>query len=177
MNTTTLIPVEAFLASGAYEKCEYIEGRVVEAPVGNKRHSRIQLQCGALLAAHLKDRSGAYCGTELRCRITVGGKTRFYQPDVVVVLNDPDPDSEYLDRAPDLVVEIRSPSNTTAELTRKMEHYFANGARLGWIILPDEQAVLALSPTAPPRTLRSGDRLDAAEILPGFAAPVDDLFS
>ncbi len=46
---------------------------------------------------------------------------------------------------PDLVVELASPSDEgprgVTALRRKMDLYQANGARLGWLLLPEERAV------------------------------------
>lgn len=86
---------------------------------------------------------------EPHCRLQVGARVRYMLPDVGVVLNDNDPDGLYLQRAPDLVVEIRSPEDSIAMIHRKMAVYFENGAQLGWIILPEEKSVLVLTPNAP----------------------------
>jgi Uma2 family endonuclease len=46
---------------------------------------------------------------------------------------------------PDLVIELASPSDTgprsATALRRKMDLFQANGARLGWLLLPEERAV------------------------------------
>jgi Uma2 family endonuclease len=46
---------------------------------------------------------------------------------------------------PDLVLELASPSDEgprgVSALRRKMDQYQANGARLGWLLLPEERAV------------------------------------
>ena len=42
---------------------------------------------------------------------------------------------------PDLVVELASPSDELEDLRRKMVAYMTNGARLGWLLLPQKRTV------------------------------------
>jgi Uma2 family endonuclease len=79
--------------------------------------------------------------------------------------------------APDLAVEILSPSNTTAEIHGKIVEYLENGTKLIWVINPEEEYVLVYkSNPSPDRLLRFVDILSGEEILPDFSFPVADLF-
>jgi len=83
----------------------------------------------------------------------------------------------FLEGAPDLVVEILSPSNTVEEIHNKLVEYFENGARLVWVIHPKENYVLVYqSAQSPDRLLKSTDSLDGEDIVPGFTLPIADLF-
>ena len=83
----------------------------------------------------------------------------------------------FLEGAPDLAVEILSPSNTVAEIHDKLVEYFENGARLVWVINPKEKYVLVYrSSQEPDRLLKSVDSLDGEEIVSGFTLPVAELF-
>ena len=172
------VSVEDYLSNPAYEHYEYIDDQPVELNVGNKPHSSIQANCIGFFFLYFKNRSIGRVAAELRCRLKVAGRTRFYLPDVSVILG-PDDYSEirFLDRAPDLVVEIRSPDDSLSSLLRKMDDYFANGAKLAWLILPEERCVLVLGPNAPMRTVLPGESLDGGEFLPELQIPVDELFS
>ena len=77
----------------------------------------------------------------------------------------------------DLVVEIRSPGDSLPRLFRKIDDYIANGTRIAWLILPEDQCVFVLARNAPMRTALLGETLDGGEILPEFKIPVDDLLS
>jgi Uma2 family endonuclease len=171
------LSLEEYLSDPAYERFEYIDGQPVELNVGNKPHSRIQLACGARLYQYFQQHGGGYVAAELRCRLRAGGQPRMYLPDIAVVLSDQDTaETRFLDRAPDLVVEVRSPDESLAGLHRKIQDYFANGARLAWVILPEERSVLVFIPNAPTRTVISGEILDGGEVLPELQIPVDALF-
>ena len=123
---------------------------------------------------YFDSRPGNYVGTELHCRLRIGGKVRFRLPDLAVVLGAFAED--YLDRGPDLAVEIRSPEDSIASQLRKIDDYFLNGTKLAWLILPEEQSVLVLVPHAAPRTLVAGETLDGGDLLPDLRIPVADLF-
>jgi len=165
-----------YLSNPAYEHAEYVDGQIVEPTVGSKWHSRVQVNCGWKLDKYFDTHTGGYAAVRLHCRLTIGSRTRFYLPDVAVVLGDDAPEARFLDRAPDLAVEIRSPDDTIAQLTRKMGDYFASGAKLGWLILPEERSVLVFAPHAVPRTFVAGEILDGGELLAGLQIPLDELF-
>jgi len=172
------LPLEEYLSNPAYEHCEYIDGEAVELNVGNKPHSRIQVKCARKLDEYFDRRPGGYVASELRCRLKVGGRPRIYLPDLAVVLGDEDTaETRYLNRAPDLVVEVRSPDDSLSALHRKIGDYLANGSRLAWLILPEESAVLVFTPNAPTRTAMAGETLDGGELLPELKIPVDALFA
>jgi Uma2 family endonuclease len=173
---TRVVKEAEYLSNPTFEHCELIDGRIVETNVGTKPHSRIQMKCGKLLDNYFESHPGGYAATELRCRLLVRGRRCFYQPDVCAVRNDDTPDSAFLDRAPDLAIEVRSPGDSIAELMRKMDDYFANGTRLGWILLPEEKSVLILAPKQPARTAKPGESLDGGAVLPGLKIPVGKLF-
>lgn len=51
------------------------------------------------------------------------------------------PDDEYLDGAPDLVVEVVSPSNTADELEEKRLICLANGRLSFWVVYPERKSI------------------------------------
>lgn len=83
----------------------------------------------------------------------------------------------FLDGAPDLAVEVLSPSNTVEEIHNKLVEYFENGTRLAWVIHPSEKYILVYcSAQEPDRLLKSVDFLEGEAVIPGFTMPVADLF-
>jgi Uma2 family endonuclease len=112
---------------------------------------------------------------ELHCRLQVGGETRYRLPDLCVMLGPPV--DGHPERAPEFCVEIRSPDDSIADQVAKFEDYFANGCRLGWLVLPEENSVLILTPGSSTRAARMGDTLDGGDVLPGLAVPVETLFA
>jgi Uma2 family endonuclease len=67
--------------------------------------------------------------------------TTVVQPDIVVVCDKEKRGPEGCRGAPDLVVEILSPSNTAIEMERKFDVYREAGVREYWIVNPDSKTV------------------------------------
>jgi Uma2 family endonuclease len=79
--------------------------------------------------------------------------------------------------APDLAVEVLSPSNTDAEMQRKRHEYFAAGCRLVWMVDPDARTVAVYTAPAQATVLREEQTLDGGSVLPGFTLPLRQLFA
>jgi Uma2 family endonuclease len=69
---------------------------------------------------------------------------------------------------PDLVVELASPSDRLPALRRKMAAYQANGAPLGWLLLPDTRSVEVWRRGRDPELLEGPASLEGAPELPGL---------
>ena len=79
------------------------------------------------------------------------------------------------DLAPDLAVEVISPSNTAREMERKLQDYLAAGVRLVWYVHPGPQEVHVY--TAERQAVLTIDQeLPGGDVLPGFVLPLRQLF-
>jgi len=78
--------------------------------------------------------------------------------------------------APDLAVEIFSPSDGVRQLMRKVKQYFAAGCHTVWIVYPERREIHVLEASGTDRLLRPGDLLEAPDLLPGFSVPVALIF-
>jgi Uma2 family endonuclease len=86
------------------------------------------------------------------------------------------PPGQVLGVAPDLVVEVLSPSNTKAEMDRKLREYFKAGVRLVWIIDPDPKTAVAYRSVADATPIAPHESLDGGDVLPGFTLSLAELF-
>ena len=81
---------------------------------------------------------------------------------------------------PDLVVELASPSDEgprgVSALRAKMAAYQANGARLGWLLLPHEQAVEVWSASDSPQRLEQLQVLEATSDFPGLSLQLAEIW-
>ena len=82
----------------------------------------------------------------------------------------------FLPIAPDLAVEVLSPSETASELDEKLADYRTAGTALVWVVDPEKRRVSVIAADAPARWLREGDTIDGGSVVPGFTCPVSDLF-
>ena len=84
---------------------------------------------------------------------------------------------------PDLVVELASPSDEgprgLTALRNKMANYQANGAQLGWLLIPEQQAV-EIWPAAGQgehQRLEAATTLDAGPLFPGLVINLHEIWS
>jgi Uma2 family endonuclease len=87
------------------------------------------------------------------------------------------PDVPIPDLVPDLAVEVLSPSNTKAEMARKLREYFLSGTRLVWLVDPRKRTVRVYCSPERAKVLREGDVLDGGDVLPGLRIPLRQLFA
>ena len=85
-------------------------------------------------------------------------------------------DRRFFPGAPDLAVEILSPSNRPSDMHAKVADYLAAGTRLVWIVDPERRIVTEHRTLLAPRRLGPADALDGGGVLPGFAMQVEELF-
>lgn len=83
----------------------------------------------------------------------------------------------YLDVAPELVVEIMSPSDTWREVIDKLEEYFNIGVLVVWVADPDKQQVYVYRSLTDVQRFTEADVLPGGEVLPEFSIPVAELFA
>lgn len=78
--------------------------------------------------------------------------------------------------APDLAVEVLSPSETASTLEDKLADYRRAGTPLIWVVDPRHRLVTAHPADAPSSSLREGDTLTGGRVLPDFRCAVAELF-
>jgi Uma2 family endonuclease len=82
----------------------------------------------------------------------------------------------YLETIPDLVIEIRSRNDTTAELDGKVAVYLAAGVRSVWVADPIAKTVVTHQTGSPPRAYTESDTITLDDPIPGFRLVVADVF-
>lgn len=83
---------------------------------------------------------------------------------------------KFLPLCPDFVIELRSPTDEVADLKDKMQEYMANGARLGWLLIPETREVYIYRPGAAPEQLQDPVQLNGETVAPGFVLELADLW-
>jgi Uma2 family endonuclease len=80
-----------------------------------------------------------------------------------------------IEGAPDLAIEVISPSNSPREIDRRVSDYFTAGCRRVWLLYPEHREVY-IHGLAGVTCRTSEQQLDDPDLLPGFSARVDALF-
>ena len=176
---TKLITGEELLAMGDIGPCELIDGRIVPmSPTGGK-HGKIEsilsLALGLFAQRH---KSGSVMSGEVGI-YTRRHPDRVRGADVVFMSNEraATPPEGFLEFAPELVVEIISPSDRWSDMRRKIDEYFAIGIQWVWVIEPEDHAVLVYHSRTDMRELTENDTLVGEGALEGFSLPVASLFA
>jgi Uma2 family endonuclease len=159
---------------------EIVNGELIDMGNSGAKHGYVCSILMILLGGYVRiQKLGAMFDSSTAFKMKSGNKR---SPDISFVAKerlqglDDIPDG-FLEGAPDLAVEILSPSNTVEEIHNKLVEYFENGSRLVWVINPKEKYVLVYrSSQEPDRLLKSIDSLDGEEIVPEFSLAIAELF-
>lgn len=81
----------------------------------------------------------------------------------------------YIEIAPDMLVEVLSPSNSWKQIRTKIKEYFAKGVRLVWVIAPEDRTLTIYRTPDEGRVLHETATVTGEEVLPGFSCRVSDL--
>ena len=83
---------------------------------------------------------------------------------------------KFLPLCPDFVIELRSSSDNLKELKAKMEEYIENGARLGWLINPNEKEVYLYRANGEIEILQKPDKVSGEDVLQGFELDLTEIW-
>ena len=160
-------------------RTELVRGRVVREPQAGYRHGNTQTRLAAILLRHIDEHN-----LDLVCVGPVGFVLQRDPPTVrgpdLAILHRariPCPDhAGFIDEAPDLAIEIGSPSNAPAEIEAKVLDYLNAGARQVWAVYPETRTCVVHQPTARARSLGSENALDGGDVLPGLRLDLPTIF-
>jgi Uma2 family endonuclease len=82
----------------------------------------------------------------------------------------------YIEIAPNLAIEVLSPSNTRRKIREKIKEYFSNGTERVWVIYPKTREARVFRSPTKSTVLGVRDVLDGETVLPDFRCNVVDLF-
>jgi Uma2 family endonuclease len=139
MTATQALTLEAFLRLPAIEESpawEFIHGELVQKPMPTTHHSILQKR---LVAAIDQAESQYEAFPELRCVLS----QQSVVPDVIVILNQRVPsENGPVQGAPDWIIEILSPDQSTTKLIAKIQTCLSEGTELGWLLDSTEQVIM-----------------------------------
>jgi Uma2 family endonuclease len=175
------ITVEEFWAmpEDPGHRYELVDGELVDMD-GAPPHGRMTGEIYLLLRLHVSN-AGLPLDVGVTTGFAMGGHTLRF-PDVHVTrweqMAEYDEDAGGWPRfAPDVAIEVVSPSNTPSELALKAREYFANGAAAMWIVDPDPRAVTIRRPGAADVVFGSDDVMTGEPEIPGFFCAVAYIFA
>lgn len=160
-------------------RTELVRGELIEMPPPGHRHARLQYRIARLLGELIEDPGLGTVGGEEGVVISRNPAT-VLGPDVTVFLGDmgsPGDEPEgYVDRLPDIVFEIVSPSDSADEVQDKLWTYHKAGIPLIVAVWPRRKQVTEVRVDGRWSVLTSEDGLDLSELVAGVTIPVTSIF-
>lgn len=172
---------ELFMMPHHGARYELVKGELVKmSPTGGK-HGILTIRLGAALVQHVEANNlGEAFGAETGFILATNPDT-VRAPDAAFVSRERIPSGDFPEKfwpgAPDLAVEVVSPSDTLYEVEEKIEEYLEAGVKLVWIVNPKKRTVTIYQPNVEPQTLTEADTLDGREVVPGFQYSLARLFA
>ena len=132
--TTALLSLEEYLKTVYRPDCDFVDGEIEERKVGERDHNRIQLLVASWFLNHEREWNIESI-PEQRTRVS---KSRVRIPDVCLVSRDI-PVEQVTVTPPLLCVEVLSPEDRLARITKRLDDFAAMGVPNLWIIDPAQR--------------------------------------
>ena len=171
---------ELFELPDDHMRHELVEGELRTMPPAGERHGWVAMAVGSKIFDHV-ERQGlgrvyaAETGFVLR-----RAPDSVRAPDVAFVAADRVPGSNsrgFAELAPDLVLEVVSPSDRASELAEKAAMWLDAGVRVVWVVDPQARLAAVHHPGGLVTVLRQDGVLEGEDVLPGFRLPLAPLFA
>ena len=176
-----LITAEELAQTAELGRGELVEGKFIEMPPPKYRHGRVEVRISQALANYEdKMESGVAAGGEVGIIIKRNPDT-VRAADALFISNERlaqiASTSGYLDVAPELVVEVMSPSDRWTDVRRKLDEYFTAGVLEIWVAEPETKSVYIYREGGT-RLIRltENDVLVSEALLPEFSLPLKKIF-
>jgi Uma2 family endonuclease len=158
---------------------EYIDGQILQKPMPQGQHSRLQQKLINTINAVTEDDRVALALPELRC--TFGGRSII--PDVSVFrwprlpVNDDGTIANTFSAAPDWTIEILSPEQSSTRVVSNILHCLNHGGLGGWLIDPNENLVQVYRPDQLPVSLEAAaNELTMTALTPTLVLTLGQVF-
>ena len=161
------------------KQTELVRGRLIVREPPGYRHGVVALEIGRLIGNYVRNHGlGVVVAAETGFKL-------FSNPDTVRAADaayinrkrapDPPPPG-YLAIAPDLVVEVVSPSDRPGEIQAQVSDWLTAGSRVVWVIDPGRKRAIVYREDGSVDLLANQDVLNGEDVLPGFACSIESIW-
>ena len=183
MSTTITRPTtadELFAMPDDGFRYELVEGELIRMAPAGAEHGRVAVRITAPLfmyveAHDLGEVFAAETGFKLRSE-----PDTVRAPDVAFVrkarIKEGGMTEGYWAGAPDLAVEVLSPSDRRPAVEKKARHWLSAGARMVWVVSSRQRTITVYRSLTDIVVLTEKDTLDGGDVVPGFRIAVVDVF-
>jgi Uma2 family endonuclease len=174
---TKLVTAEELFEMGDIGRCELIDGEIVRMSPSGAEHGNVAGNVLAVVREFVKRRRlGRVFAAETGFKLA---PRRVRAPDVAFVRADRVAGGiprKFFEGAPDLAVEVVSPSDTSLEVKAKVEDWLSRGTRSCWVVDPKTRLVVVHHPGGQVMRFDEKGLLRDEDVLPGFSVPVAEVF-
>jgi Uma2 family endonuclease len=180
--TETLLTAEEFAQlEGLEGPAELVRGIVLMMNLPNPRHGQVCANVTGMLWAYFRQNGLGRVVSNDAAIITTRSPDSVRGADAAVYLFSTAPPGplpqRYLTVVPDVVFEVRSPSDRASELLAKVAEYLAAGVKVVCLLEPDDERLTIYTERGPARQLGTHDRFELPDLLGGFSAAVSEFFA
>jgi Uma2 family endonuclease len=158
------------------KQIEIVDGKLEIKEMPGLRSSGTAMRIAVKMGIYLENnRIGELYGAD--ATFTIGKDERM--PDLSFVSNEKLKDGEPItkaDFAPDLAVEVVSPTDAYSKVLKKIRKYLDAGVKQVWLVEPEFQTITIYTPPMKSETLSVEDTLICEEILPNFRLSLKEIF-
>ena len=162
---------------------EFVDGEVQEIPMPGGKHGKVSFRFAYALGQFLEanDQGHVFINDTFVKVPTAGDPQRVYGADVCYVpysrlAKEAEVPDGVLPVTPDLVVEVRSPSETWTNAVAKMLDYIRAGVPVVVVLDPKTQSASVFRDQERQEVVEAEESLTLPDVLPGFAVPVARFF-
>ena len=180
MATATSMTVEQFAALPEDGQMhELVEGELLTMPPPHSLHARMLHRIFLPLANYVLEQGIGEAFAEAGYQLSDKPPT-VRQPDIsfqAAAKLDGQPGDGFFRGAPDIVIEVISPSDRAESVRLKVRQYLAAGTSVVALVYPRTQEIELHKSGQKPQTLHAGQSLEFPEWAPGWSLPLDEIFA
>ena len=157
------------------EGYEYVKGKLIPMAPPTMEHGEISMSLSLLLGVHIRENElGRLYPADTDFKLG----DRLVKPDIAFVSTARMPENKRQASpvAPDLAIEIVSPTDIQYRIIEKAFAYLNAGTRLVWIVEPVGKTVTVYRSQTDIKTFTIDDTLSGEEVAEGFSCQVAQLF-
>lgn len=159
---------------------ELIAGELRKMSPAGSEHGMLVINVTLPLSKHVAEsKLGVVFGAETGFVLAENPDT-VRAPDVAFVRSDRIPDdgvpASFWPGAPDLAVEVISPSDRVNDVDEQVQSWLAAGTRAVWLVNPGSRSVTVYRSATDIVLLTADGVLEGGDVVPGFRCPVREIF-
>lgn len=123
---------------------ELIDGKIYYHAATSRIHQEVLMELAGTILNYIRDRNSPckIYPAPFAVKLSAEDSTTIVQPDINVICNPEKLTDRGCTGAPDLIIEIVSPDNSSHDYVLKLNKYMTVGVREYWIVNPQVYSVL-----------------------------------